>query len=159
MFAEWVRVATIVASLGCGLMAGVFFAFSSFVMPALARLPPPKGMAAMQSINVTAVSPAFGSLFFGSALACVAVLVGALTHWGEERAAYALFGSTAYLAGALLVTALANVPRNDALAAVDPDSPEATTAWASFLRGWIWWNHVRSVASLAAAASLILALL
>jgi uncharacterized membrane protein len=30
--------ATLVTALGCGLVAGVFFAFSSFVMPALARL-------------------------------------------------------------------------------------------------------------------------
>ena len=28
---------TLVAAIGCGLMAGVFFAFSSFVMKALAR--------------------------------------------------------------------------------------------------------------------------
>jgi len=31
---------TVVATLGCGLNAGVFFAFSSFVIKALARLQP-----------------------------------------------------------------------------------------------------------------------
>jgi uncharacterized membrane protein len=45
-------VLTVVAALGCGLNAGVFFAFSSFVMAALRRLPPAQGIAAMQSINV-----------------------------------------------------------------------------------------------------------
>ncbi len=42
---------TFVSALGCGLMAGVFFAFSAFVMHALARLPPAQGIAAMQSIG------------------------------------------------------------------------------------------------------------
>src|SRR5258705_6992637 len=43
-------------ALGAGLVAGVFFAFSSFVMAALARLPPAQAIAAMQSINVTVVN-------------------------------------------------------------------------------------------------------
>src|SRR5205823_10851570 len=34
---------TIFSTLGCGLIAGVFFAFSAFVMNALARLPPSAG--------------------------------------------------------------------------------------------------------------------
>jgi hypothetical protein len=46
---------------------GVFFAFSSFVMKALARLQPAQGTVAMQSINLMAVTPAFmAGLSFGS---------------------------------------------------------------------------------------------
>ena len=37
---------------GSALVAGVFFAFSSFVMKVLARVPSAEGIAAMQSINV-----------------------------------------------------------------------------------------------------------
>jgi hypothetical protein len=59
---------TIVTALGCGLCAGVFFAFSSFVMKALARLPPADAVAAMQAINVVAVTPAFMAALFGTAL-------------------------------------------------------------------------------------------
>ena len=33
------------AALGCGLMAGVFFAFSTFVMKALSRIPQGEGIA------------------------------------------------------------------------------------------------------------------
>ena len=40
-------VMTFGSALGCGLIAGVFFAFSSFVMKALARLPPVQGIAAI----------------------------------------------------------------------------------------------------------------
>lgn len=51
-------VATLVTALGCGLIAGIFFASSSFVMAALKRLPTAEGIAAMQSINRLAVTPA-----------------------------------------------------------------------------------------------------
>lgn len=57
---------TVAAVLGCGLNAGVFFAFSGFVMAALRRLPAPQGIAAMQSINVTAVRPPLMAALFGT---------------------------------------------------------------------------------------------
>jgi uncharacterized membrane protein len=60
---------TLFAALGCGLVAGVFFAFSTFVMKALARLPAPQGIAAMQSINVIVINPWFMTAFLGTAAA------------------------------------------------------------------------------------------
>ncbi|WP_010496926.1 hypothetical protein [Paenibacillus elgii] len=50
---------TYASALGSGLIAGLFFAFSTFVMSALARLPAEQGIAAMQSINVTVLNPLF----------------------------------------------------------------------------------------------------
>ena len=35
---------TLVTALGCGLAAGIFFAFSTFVMKALARIPSAQGI-------------------------------------------------------------------------------------------------------------------
>jgi uncharacterized membrane protein len=46
-------------ALGSGLMAGIFFAFSTMVMPALSRIPPAQAIAAMQSINVVVINPWF----------------------------------------------------------------------------------------------------
>ncbi len=46
--AELVFILALCAALGCGSMAGVFFAFSTFVMRALARLQPALGIEAMQ---------------------------------------------------------------------------------------------------------------
>ncbi|MDN5698593.1 MAG: hypothetical protein L0G70_11570, partial [Rubrobacter sp.] len=57
---------TLAAALGCGLVAGVFFAFSSFVMAALKRLPAAEGVAAMQAINALAVTPMLMAGFFGT---------------------------------------------------------------------------------------------
>jgi uncharacterized membrane protein len=51
--------AVVIALLGSALIGGIFFAFSSFVMKALARVPSPEGIAAMQSINVVVLNPSF----------------------------------------------------------------------------------------------------
>jgi uncharacterized membrane protein len=69
---------TLVAALACGLMAGLFFAFSVAVMKALARLPSAEGIGAMQSINVAIINPLFLAVFFGTAAACVLVMIASL---------------------------------------------------------------------------------
>ena len=149
---------TFLATLGCGLMAGVFFAFSAFVMKALARLPAPTGIGAMQSINVVAITPLFMSALFGTAAACVLLIVAALVWWSRPTAAYLLAGGLLYLTGTILVTIVCNVPRNNARAAVDPSSPEGAALWVRYVNGWTAWNHARAGAALAAAASFIIAL-
>ena len=153
------RLLVLVAALGCGLVGGVFFAFSTFVMPALGRLPAPGAIAAMQAINVAAVRPALMLALFGTAGACVGVLVRAVLRWGEPGAASLAAGSLAYLVGTVLVTIVCNVPRNEALAVVEPDGDDGTRLWAGYLRGWTAWNHVRTAGALAAAVLLTLGLL
>jgi uncharacterized membrane protein len=145
------------AALGCGLIAGVFFAFSSFVMNALARQPPAQGIAAMQAINITVINPSFMGVFLGTAAACIFLAVSSLSRWHQPGAPYLLVGSLLYLVGTLGVTILCNVPLNEALAKVDPSSTEGARLWASYLVNWTFWNHVRTVAALAAAASLTIA--
>lgn len=77
------RVLTLIAALGSGLMAGFFFAFSVSVMKALGRLPPAQGIAAMQSINVVVINPMFLVAFFGTAAVCVALAISALSTWSR----------------------------------------------------------------------------
>jgi uncharacterized membrane protein len=149
---------TLVAALGCGTIGGVFFAFSTFVMRALHRLPAVQGIAAMQSINVVAISPAFMGALFGTAAACVAVGISALVAWDEPSTGYLLAGSMLYLVGSIGVTMAFNVPRNEALAGVRPDSANAASEWDRYVREWRAWNHVRGAAALGAAALLTVAL-
>jgi uncharacterized membrane protein len=149
---------TLFSALGCGLMAGFFFAFSACVMNALARLPAAQGIAAMQSINVVAPNPLFMTGFLGTAAACAFLAVSSMLRRHEPGAAYLLAGSLLYLVGALLGTILFNMPRNDALAAVDPASAKGASLWADYVSSWTAWNHVRTVASLVAAALLTIAL-
>jgi uncharacterized membrane protein len=146
------------AAIGSGLMAGVFFAFSTFVMSALARLQPAQGIAAMQSMNITAINPLFMAALFGTAGACIFLTASSLFKWHQPGAAYLLVGSLLYLVGAVGVTGALNMPLNDALALVKPDSAEGATLWAKFLTDWTFWNHVRTIAALLAAALFTLSL-
>lgn len=149
---------TLSAALGCGLTAGVFFAFSTFVMKALARLTPPAGIAAMQSINVAVLNPWFLGMFLGTAAACALVMIAAVLRWRAPGAVYALGGGALYLIGTLLVTMVCNVPRNNKLARITPTDPDSVRLWADYVADWTAWNHVRAAAALAAAAALIIAL-
>ncbi len=149
---------TLAAALGCGLIAGVFFAFSAFVMKALARLPVAAGVAAMQSINVIVLNPLFLGVFIGTAVACLAAMVAALSHWRDPGSVYRLVGGALYMIGTFAVTRAFNVPRNEALASVNPADPDAAGHWSRYVAGWTAWNHVRTAAALAAAAALSVAL-
>ncbi|RXZ83814.1 DUF1772 domain-containing protein [Paenibacillaceae bacterium] len=148
---------TLFSALGSGLVAGLFFAFSTFVMTALTRLPASQGIAAMQSINITVLNPLFGLVFAGTALASVALTILSFFRWGEAGANYLLAGSLIYLIGSFLVTLVFNVPLNDALAAVDSSSAQGADLWTRYTASWTAWNHVRTVASLASLLSFILA--
>ena len=149
---------TFISALGSGLVAGIFYAFSTFVMKALARVPSAQGIAAMQSINVVVINPWFMGAFFGTALACVALAASSLFRLSESGAVYSLVGSLIYLVGSIGVTMVFNVPRNNALAAVDPASANGAKLWASYVTSWTAWNHVRTAAPLAAAVLLTIAL-
>jgi len=151
------RALTIVAVVGTGLMAGVFFVFSTFVMQALRRLPDAEGLTAMQAINKSAPSPMFMLLLFGSTLVCLALVVSTLTRLNQPSARYQLVGGALYIVSVVL-TAAYHVPKNDALARVSPASAGAVGAWRHYATTWTAWNHVRTVTSLAAAVVLALAL-
>jgi uncharacterized membrane protein len=149
---------TFLAALASGLVAGFFFAFSTTVMGALGRQPVASGIATMQSINVVVLNPWFLGIFLGSAIACAVLAIAALLKWHEPGSAFLLAGALLYVVGTFLVTIVFNVPLNDALAAVAPDSPAGAELWARYLRTWTAWNHVRTIAPLLAAACLTIAI-
>jgi uncharacterized membrane protein len=149
---------TLLATLGSGIMAGLFFAFSVSVMKAFARLPAAQGIAAMQAINVAIVNPIFLPVFLGTGVISAVLMIIALLMWPYPGAAYLLAGGLLYLAGSIAVTMIFNVPRNNALAAAAPDSAEAASVWQRYLVEWTAWNHVRTVACILATAAFIVAL-
>ena len=158
MIAGGPLVLTAVTALGCAVVGGILLAFSALVMGALGRLPAAKGIAAMQSINRRAVTPVFMALLFGTALACAAVVALGAARWGEPYSARLVVGGGLYLLGVMFSTAAFHVPRNDALAGLDPDSPGAGQRWDRYRRSWTAGNHVRALAAVAASAVLLSAL-
>jgi uncharacterized membrane protein len=144
-------------AIGAALVSGIFYAFSTFVMQAFGRLIPREGIAAMQSINVVVINPLFFLAFFGTGLLCVATIVASLLSETAVSLVPALTGGLLYIVGCIGVTIVGNVPLNERLAKVDPDDAEAESLWNLYLSRWTLWNHVRTAASLAAAALLVIA--
>ncbi|MFE2039567.1 DUF1772 domain-containing protein [Streptomyces sp. NPDC059477] len=151
-------VLTVLGVLGTGLVAGVFYGFSTFVMRGLAALPPAQGVAAMQSINAMALKPAFMGLFAGTAVLSAVIAVVTFVLWPREGTVELLLGSALYLFGTFGLTIAGNVPRNEALARREAGTAEASSYWSVYLREWTAWNHVRTAASAAAAVCYVLAL-
>lgn len=149
---------TLLAALGSGLMAGTFFAFSVFVMGALARLPADQGIAAMQSINVVVINPLFLGVFLGTGVVSALLAIIALFTWSSAGAAWSLAGSVLYLLGCLFVTIAFNVPLNDELARLRATAPNAAAAWPSYQQRWTAWNHVRAIAPTLALVCFLLAM-
>jgi uncharacterized membrane protein len=149
---------TFFAALGSGLVAGLFFSFSATIMRALGAIPTPAGIAAMQSINRTIVAPPFLSVFFGTAMLSGALAVVSALRWSEPGAGWLLIGAGFYLIGGIAVTMACNVPLNNALDRVAPDSVEGATLWHTYLLDWTRWNHWRTAACTGAMACFMLAL-
>ncbi len=139
-----------VAAVGAGLAGGVFFAFSSFVMPALRRLPSEQGIGAMQSINKQAPTPVFMTLLLGTAAVSAGLGIHAILNRDEPRAAWLATGSATYLAS-IAITAAFHIPRNNMLDGLKPDGADSQRYWATYVSQWTAGNHFRTVTCAAAA--------
>jgi uncharacterized membrane protein len=151
---EWVLLVTAVL---CGVAGGVFFAFSTYVMPALDRLAPAQAVVAMQAISVAAVAP-FTTVQGAPAVLSVALIVDALLDWRGTASALIVAAGVVYLGGLIALTGAYHVPRNNALDRVDAAGPEAAAAWRRYAGPWTRGNHVRAVAGMLAAGLFVAAL-
>ncbi|MDR8728136.1 hypothetical protein FEQ05_02247 [Burkholderia pseudomultivorans] len=123
------------SAIGCGLMAGVYFAFSTFVMTSLARIAPAAGVAAMNAINVEIVRSPFMPLFLGTTLSALALAVIALVGRAQPGAMAIVVGAALYVLGMFAVTMAVNVPLNDALASADPATTQLLAGRCSIVPG------------------------
>lgn len=142
----------LLACIGAGTIGGAFFAFSTFVMKALAQLPPNQGVAAMQRINVVVLNPLFLGVFVGTAFLAAACVAASFFPWSVPRSPLLLASGLLYAVGTFFVTMKLNVPMNERLARLGSESSEAAQYWPVYLREWSNWNHVRTAAALASAA-------
>ncbi len=152
------NIALIAAALGSGLIAGIFFAFSTFIMQAFARLPAEQGIAAMQSINTTILRSPFMAVFLVTLALSVLIAVMAIVHWRGGVSVLMLAGALLYVVTTFLSTIVFNVPLNEALDKVDGHTAEAAELWTTYLRDWTRWNHLRTAASLLASCAFVRAL-
>lgn len=151
-------VTLLVATLGAGLMAGLFAAFAYAVMPGLARSADRTFVQAMQNINRAIINGWFLLPFL---LPIPLLLLATVLAWnGHGRVAlpWILAALVLYLAG-FFVTSGVNVPLNNALDKADTgDDDRAETARTAFEGRWVTWNRVRALLHTAAFGVLAWAL-
>jgi uncharacterized membrane protein len=138
-------------ALGAGLVAGVFFAFSGFVMRGLRDAPAASGLAVMQAINRAALRAPLMVTLFGTVLAGLATCILIAVTGAGHALWWAVGGEAVYLVGVVAVTAGFHVPRNNALAELDGGDPSALDRWRGIAREWTRGNHVRTAAGAVAA--------
>ena len=155
MLRDLILWAAFFASLGSGLVAGVFFAFSTFVMRGLKDLPVADGIKAMNAINARAMTPGFMTVSFGTGLLCLFMMIAGFLRWFYSETPFIMAGGALYIVGAVIVTMVRNVPLNNALAATNIADAAAPQSWKVYLSDWTNWNHVRTVSCTIACAIMI----
>lgn len=141
----------VLALVSGGLLAGVYFAFSCAVCPALRRVDDTAYVRAFRAVNAVIQNGWFLSVLFLAPLSAIAVAV-----WPPAAGARIPAIAAAVLAAsAFLSTVAVNVPLNNALDAAPIDDPTAAHAVRSaFEERWNRWNLVRAVTTAAALAVL-----
>jgi uncharacterized membrane protein len=137
---------------GAGVVTGLLFAFSNFVMRALSNLPNEYGMLAMQRVNETIINPIFLAFFFGTPVFCILIAIKAVQHLDVSGSLFLLIGAFAYLIGPFGITMLFNVPLNNKLAKAETSL--ANEVWPEYQNRWQMWNHIRTYIGVASIAML-----
>jgi len=147
MSSSLVTVLLWISALGSGLIAGIYFAFSTFIMRAFGSIETSQAVAAMNAINEIILRSLFMPLFFGSTLVSVILIVLALLGWGDAGAGLMLITGVVYFVGMFVCTLVFNVPLNNALAELNRNNADAERIWSHYLKTWTRWNHLRTVSS------------
>lgn len=150
MFDSLITVSLTVATISAGIMAGVYFAFSAFIMRAFNQLGPVKATDAMNAINEVILHSWFMLLFFGSTLVYFVLFVAAIVNDDMTGRWWVLSAGLIYVFGMFILTAAFNVPLNNRLAKVQDYDTMKPELWALYFKYWTRWNHVRGVCSLIA---------
>ncbi|MFJ9625667.1 anthrone oxygenase family protein [Streptomyces sp. NPDC101181] len=147
--------ALLAATVGTGLMAGLYLAFDVGVMPALARREDERFVSTMRRANdALDDSASFGALFLGVFVA-TGVAARRLRRAEQGEAARRAKAAAVLYGLSVAVTIGANLPLNRRLrAAPAATSAAATAARAAYERPWRTANAVRTAACLGALALL-----
>lgn len=140
------------------LMAGLYFGFSTAVMPGLGRTQDRNYVTSMQRIDESILNPRFLTTFMGALVVPIVAVFLPLGDDGRDRlpwilAAAVLYGATIFITGAV------NIPLNKQLrAAGDVTDRSAPAVRAAFHDRWTRFNTARTVLCSAAVVALTVAL-
>ncbi len=140
-----------------GTLAGIYFIFSNTIMKALADMEPAVGITVMQKINKIIINPGFMLLFMGAPVLSVYLVYAGWFKEVGDASLLLIIGGILIIVGNFILTATGNVPLNNELDAVDPNSENGKRVWKKYLSRWVLLNTIRSYATAFAAGVLIVA--
>lgn len=148
---HWAVYLSLFLALWSAVVGGVFSAFSEFVMSGLLRAAPAGGIESMQHINRTVLRTQFVAGILVIPLLSIAFAIYAWRSGLGDTAWPVLLAPVVFVPTVLLLTMFGNVPMNNRLEALDPNSAEAATYWIEYGRVWTRLNHVRTLGSIVTA--------
>ena len=135
--------------LSIGAIFGFFYAWVCSTMWGLDATDPRTAIAAMQAMNASVRNAVFFPAFFMTPFILGTTAIFAAQK--AQRKSAMLFGLAAilYFGGAFLVTAMVNVPMNEALAeiVIPADINVARSIWQDYSANWQVWNVLRTTVS------------
>jgi uncharacterized membrane protein len=152
----------VLATFLCALVAGFLFAFAVVVMPGIRSLDDAGFIRAFQAIDrvIQRNQPLLVVVWVGSVLALIATAVfGTWALSGADRLLI-IVAALLYLLCVQLPTVTINIPLNNEIQKLDPDSMNETTrkrAREAFEPRWNRWNAIRTTC--ASLVSIVLMLL
>jgi uncharacterized membrane protein len=144
---SWQEAVMLVSVILNAAAGGIIFIFSNTIMPSLGKLDADVGIEAMNTINTLIVNPSFIFFFFGGLISAIParnMWVNKEGKYSDVSRYYALASTLVFFFGEFMVTVTQNVPRNNALLVVDPESEEGADYWQNeFIPQWVAWNTAR----------------
>lgn len=136
------------ATFAAALSAGLFYAYHWTAMPGLNAADPMTAINALKSINVVITNPIFLFSFLGPLVFGAIAALLYLRAFGTAPALLVWAAVLVYALGVFAVTLVFNVPLNGQLAAANPTAATAAAIWRAFYDPWMYWNLVRTIASI-----------
>lgn len=152
---KWTLIA---GALGSGIIGGIYFAFSTFIMTSLGSISTESGVAAMNAIDRVIVRSLFMPVFLGMVIVSAVLVILAIRQWSIGSGSLIIAGALLYVVASFISTIVFNVPLNDKLATFQGNEAAAAEFWAVYLKDWTFWNHVRTIASLASSVAFMAAI-
>ena len=154
---HWTLYFCLFLGLWSALVAGVFKAFSEFIMSGLLRTNPAAGIESMQQINITVLRTEFVSALISISVFSTAFAGYALFTFEGASAVVIVLAAAVYLPSVFLVTVLGNVPMNKKLEKMDLHSLRAVDYWNEYGVKWTRLNHLRTLGSIFTAGLYLIA--
>ncbi|MEM7230022.1 MAG: anthrone oxygenase family protein [Planctomycetota bacterium] len=148
-----------IAVVAGGLVAGIFLAFSDFLMRSFDRSATVAGAEVMQVINREVFRTLFMVMFIGLVPLSMLLAVGAVFYTDGAARWFVIAGGASYIVGVFGVTAAGNVPMNNRLDGMDHTTEDAATYWKNtYIPRWTRFNTFRTIMCIVATVCWLLAL-